>query len=249
MNGVNGKTPGKPKDQATTTGGVAKRTPEAQPKATVPAAVRAAEKAKAGQASAMADPMGKNQARGLLIFSHFGLPKPVNAAKGDIHPAIARLALQFSTFKITGANARCIATLTAFKTVRYIAETVSFLLSHYLQIIQDYVTPPNHTLSRHLMTYLSPQINHLVAARPMSVTMGNAIRQLKLDISGTDFDLPEQDVSAIISDGQESTPFTPFASRPRTRSAGRSIRISTSGLLLQIRSSKRRRATRSRTET
>ena len=30
----------------------------------------------------------------------------------------------------------------------------------------------------------------------MSVTMGNAIRQLKLDISGTDFDLPEQDVSS-----------------------------------------------------
>ncbi|OJT10537.1 hypothetical protein TRAPUB_12975 [Trametes pubescens] len=176
VNGVNGKTPGKPKDQAASTGGAAKRAPEAQPKTAAPAAVRAAEKAKAGQASTTTDTMGKNQARGLLIFSHFGLPKPVNAAKGDIHPAIARLALQFSTFKITGANARCIATLTAFKT-----------------IIQDYVTPPNHTLSRHLMTYLSPQINHLVAARPMSVTMGNAIRQLKLDISGTDFDLPEQD--------------------------------------------------------
>jgi translation initiation factor eIF-2B subunit delta len=45
------------------------------------------------------------------------------------------------------------------------------------------------------MTYLSPQISHLVAARPMSVTMGNAIRQLKLEISGSDIDLPEQDVS------------------------------------------------------
>ena len=63
------------------------------------------------------------------------------------------------------------------------------------QVIQDYVTPPNNTLSRHLMTYLSPQISHLVAARPMSVTMGNAIRQVKLDISGSDIDLPEQDVS------------------------------------------------------
>jgi len=29
----------------------------------------------------------------------------------------------------------------------------------------------------------------------MSVTMGNAIRQLKLEISGVDIDLPEQDVS------------------------------------------------------
>jgi translation initiation factor eIF-2B subunit delta len=56
-------------------------------------------------------------ARGLRIFSHFGLPKPVSLAKGDIHPVILRLALQFSEFKITGANARCIATLTAFKTV------------------------------------------------------------------------------------------------------------------------------------
>ncbi|KAI0773997.1 eukaryotic translation initiation factor 2B delta subunit [Fomes fomentarius] len=133
------------------------------------------EKVKAGQTS-LADQSARNQARGLLIFSHFGLPKPVSTAKGDIHPVIARTALQFSSFRITGANARCIATLTAFKTV-----------------IQDYVTPPNTTLSRHLMTYLSPQISHLVAARPMSVTMGNAIRQLKLDISGSDIDLPEQD--------------------------------------------------------
>ncbi|KAI0772629.1 hypothetical protein BC629DRAFT_1529085 [Irpex lacteus] len=109
---------------------------------------------------------GPINARGLRIFSHFGLPKPVSLAKGDIHPVILRLALQFSDFKITGANARCIATLTAFKTV-----------------IQDY----------HLMTHLSPQISHLVAARPMSVTMGNAIRQLKLEISGSDIDLPEQD--------------------------------------------------------
>ncbi|KAI0356545.1 eukaryotic translation initiation factor 2B delta subunit [Trametes cingulata] len=179
-NGVNGKPAGKPKDQTASAGGAPKQKPsraaEPQAKAAAPAGARAAEKAKAGQASVATDSMAKNQARGLLIFSHFGLPKPVSAAKGDIHPAIARLALQFSTFKITGANARCIATLTAFKTV-----------------IQDYVTPPNHTLSRHLMTYLSPQISHLVAARPMSVTMGNAIRQLKLDISGTDFDLPEQD--------------------------------------------------------
>jgi translation initiation factor 2B subunit (eIF-2B alpha/beta/delta family) len=45
------------------------------------------------------------------------------------------------------------------------------------------------------MTHLSPQISHLVNARPMSVTMGNAIRQLKVEISGSDIDLPEQDVS------------------------------------------------------
>ena len=64
-----------------------------------------------------------------------------------------------------------------------------------IQVIQDYTTPQNNTLSRHLMTHLSAQISHLVAARPMSVTMGNAIRQLKVEISGVDIDQPEQDVS------------------------------------------------------
>ncbi|KAI0722152.1 eukaryotic translation initiation factor 2B delta subunit [Cerioporus squamosus] len=178
--GANGKPQGgKPANQPAAAGGApsrkAGRVSDAASKLPSAGLAKAIEKAKAGQPSAT-DQLAKNQARGLLIFSHFGLPKPVSTAKGDIHPVIARTALQFSSFKITGANARCIATLTAFKTV-----------------IQDYVTPPNNTLSRHLMTYLSPQISHLVAARPMSVTMGNAIRQVKLDISGSDIDLPEQD--------------------------------------------------------
>ncbi|EKM59470.1 uncharacterized protein PHACADRAFT_205686 [Phanerochaete carnosa HHB-10118-sp] len=129
--------------------------------------------------------------RGLRIFSHFGAQKRVSIIKGEIHPAILRLALQFSEFKITGANARCIATLNAFKIV-----------------IQDYVTPPNTTLSRHLMTHLSPQISHLVAARPMSITMGNAIRQLKFDISKSSIDLPEQDVrihpSVLVSPAKDA---------------------------------------------
>ncbi|GLB33519.1 putative eIF-2B alpha beta delta subunits family protein [Lyophyllum shimeji] len=131
----------------------------------------------AASSAAIDDGAGARSAsRGLRIFSHFGLPKPVSHVKGDVHPAIIRLGLLFSEFRICGSNARCIATLTAFKNV-----------------IQDYTTPPHNTLSRHLMTHLSPQITHLVAARPMSVTMGNAIRQLKLEISGSDIDMIEQD--------------------------------------------------------
>lgn len=60
----------------------------------------------------------KALSHGLRIFSHFGHPKPVgHTVKGDIHPAIIRLGLLFSEFKICGANARCIAMLTAFKQV------------------------------------------------------------------------------------------------------------------------------------
>lgn len=56
--------------------------------------------------------------RGVRIFSHFGLQQKSGAGKGLIHPAIVRLGLLFSDFKITGANARCLATLIAFKHVR-----------------------------------------------------------------------------------------------------------------------------------
>lgn len=73
----------------------------------------------AGIGAAVEDPIAKQVSHGLRIFSHFGQPKPVgHTVKGDIHPAIIRLALLFSEFKISGANARCIAMLTAFKQVR-----------------------------------------------------------------------------------------------------------------------------------
>jgi translation initiation factor eIF-2B subunit delta len=47
------------------------------------------------------------------------------------------------------------------------------------------------------MTYLSPQISYLTSARPMSVSLGNAIRSLKVQISAIDIDLPEHAVSTM----------------------------------------------------
>lgn len=73
---------------------------------------------------------GEAISQSLRIFSHFGLPKPVSHVKGDIHPAIIRLGLLFSEFKICGANARCIATLTAFKSVRFDRLPIYLELSH-----------------------------------------------------------------------------------------------------------------------
>jgi translation initiation factor eIF-2B subunit delta len=147
----------------------------------------------------MSDDREQRMSRGVRIFSHFGEPKhlSVSAVKGNVHPAIIRLGLLFSGFTIAGANARCIATLTAFKIVSpnhndSFVLGLSFLFA--VQVIRDYSTPANNTLSRHLVSHLSPQITHLVSARPMSVTMGNAIRQLKVEISGSDIDMPEQDV-------------------------------------------------------
>ncbi len=74
------------------------------------------------------------------------------------------------------------------------------------------------------MTHLSVQIGHLVSARPMSVTMGNAIRQLKLEISGSDIDLPEQDVRSASRSSDSSAILTfirTLTYRRRTHSAAK----------------------------
>ena len=66
--------------------------------------------------------------RGVRIFSHFGLQHRSGAGKGLIHPAIVRLGLLFSDFQITGANARCLATLITFKHVRTFQFLACFLI-------------------------------------------------------------------------------------------------------------------------
>jgi translation initiation factor eIF-2B subunit delta len=74
---------------------------------------------KESKAAAAAAEEAAGRSRGLRIFSHFALQKPVvHVAKGDVHPAIVRLGLMFAEFKISGANARSIATLSVFKRVR-----------------------------------------------------------------------------------------------------------------------------------
>ncbi|GAA5976869.1 hypothetical protein JCM10908_005656 [Rhodotorula pacifica] len=110
----------------------------------------------------------------LQPFLHLDLPKPSSSlshsaklSTANIHPSILRLALQYSEFKVVGANARCIAMLEAFK-----------------DIISSYTPPPQTSLTRHLpTTHLNPQIAHLIRARPLSVSMGTAIRFLKYEIS------------------------------------------------------------------
>ena len=109
-------TPGqKPATTSTPKKAIAK-TPEIPPK---PTPAKPPKEKKDTATLGIMDDREQQKSRGLRIFSHFGEPKHVSssAVKGNIHPAIIRLGLLFSEFTIAGANARCIATLTAFKTV------------------------------------------------------------------------------------------------------------------------------------
>jgi translation initiation factor eIF-2B subunit delta len=115
-----------------------------------------------------------------LFFGHLiNQPRQhsmVGASK-DVHPAILALGLQYSSYTICGSTARMVAMLIAFKAV-----------------IESYQTPPGNSLARHLTSHhLSPQIDYLRSCRPLSITMGNAIRWLKDVIIKIDPSTPEAD--------------------------------------------------------
>ncbi|XP_041418220.1 eukaryotic translation initiation factor 2B subunit delta L homeolog isoform X2 [Xenopus laevis] len=98
--------------------------------------------------------------RKLPLTQHMSIPSSV------IHPVVVRLGLQYSHGIINGSNSRCIALLHCFK-----------------QVIRDYTTPQQEELSRDLVNKLKPYISFLNQCRPLSASMGNAIKYIKKEIS------------------------------------------------------------------
>ncbi|KAI4168409.1 MAG: hypothetical protein LQ343_006418 [Gyalolechia ehrenbergii] len=122
-------------------------------------------------------PEPKNEVKKVALFSHlYGhLRRTSIAGAGkDVHPSVLALGLQMSNYVICGSNARCVSSLLVFK-----------------QVINAYSTPLGTSLPRHLTIHLSTQIDYLVSCRPLSISLGNAIRWLKLAISHIDPDTPE----------------------------------------------------------
>lgn len=121
------------------------------------------------QLSATPDKEKRQETKRVSMFSHL-YPKEkrtsLAGAGREIHPAVLALGLQLRDYVICGGNARCIATLLAFK-----------------KVIQAYTTPSGVALSRHLLTHLNHQIAYLRNARPLSMSQGNSIRWLKNLIS------------------------------------------------------------------
>lgn len=104
--------------------------------------------------------------------------------KGQIlHPAMIKLGLMYQNYKIVGSNSRAIALMQAFR-----------------EVIADYETPPNTAMSRHLDAHLKPQINYLVSSRPLSVSMGNCIRFLKMEIAAIPPETPEDEAKATLEE-------------------------------------------------
>ncbi|RXN01521.1 Translation initiation factor eIF-2B subunit delta [Acipenser ruthenus] len=98
-----------------------------------------------------------------------------------IHPSIVHLGLQYSQGIIAGSNSRCIALLHAFK-----------------QVIRDYATPRNEELSRDLVNKLKPYISFLNQCRPLSASMGNAIKYIKKEISNVSSNIKEEEAKTTL---------------------------------------------------
>ncbi|EGW31825.1 uncharacterized protein SPAPADRAFT_140367 [Spathaspora passalidarum NRRL Y-27907] len=119
------------------------------------------------------------------LFGHLETREQRNASSPSIshivHPAILSLTLKYSNYKVVGSTSRAKNMLIVFK-----------------KVIEDYVTPANTTLTRHLTGHLSHQIEYLKSGRPLSVSMGNAIRWLKQEISNISIDTTEAQAKEIL---------------------------------------------------
>ena len=109
----------------------------------------------------------------LKLFDH--LPKKSNPqnqlmieSDRNLHPATVKLGELFRTGAIIDDDDRAVSLLGAF-----------------CNIIEDYKTPPNKSLSWDLDKHIKQQVQHIVDCRQLSIGMGNLIKYLRHAISHT----------------------------------------------------------------
>ncbi|RWS16490.1 translation initiation factor eIF-2B subunit delta-like isoform X2 [Dinothrombium tinctorium] len=83
-----------------------------------------------------------------------------------IHPLVIQVGLRMNKALITESTPRCVAMLTAFKS-----------------LIKDYETPPQKELSRDLKEVLDKCKEFLDKCRPLSISMCNAMKMLKMHLT------------------------------------------------------------------
>ncbi|KAF5206938.1 Translation initiation factor eif-2b subunit delta, partial [Thalictrum thalictroides] len=98
-----------------------------------------------------------------------------------MHPSVYKVGLRYLVGDLSGGNARCIAMLHAFK-----------------DAISDYTTPSEKVLIMDLPAKISSYISFLNECRPISISMGNAIRFLKSRIRRLPVTVSESEAKATL---------------------------------------------------
>ncbi|XP_053674479.1 translation initiation factor eIF-2B subunit delta [Anopheles nili] len=100
------------------------------------------------------------------LFNHLHQPKYAASEivnSPTLHPAVTKLGIQYAEGAVVGSKARCLA-----------------LLKVLNQLIHDYETPPGKEFGRSFEETLTMVANHLHRCRPFSVSMTNAMRDVKM---------------------------------------------------------------------
>lgn len=98
-----------------------------------------------------------------------------------IHPSIVRLGTQYASGVVKGSNARCLAFMNAIKIV-----------------IQEYETPSQKEFGRGLEEALKPCTEYLQQCRPLAVSITNAIKYIKWQITKLPQDESDDKVRVFI---------------------------------------------------
>ncbi|KAJ8941406.1 hypothetical protein NQ314_010406 [Rhamnusium bicolor] len=101
----------------------------------------------------------------------------------DVHPAFVKLGVQYMNKKVLGSNARCLAVLNALK-----------------HLIDDLQTPPKQEFCRYLESVLQTCTTYLQGCRPFAVSMTNALRHFKLQLTQIDTNLKDNEKKAKLQD-------------------------------------------------
>eukprot|EP01135_Chromosphaera_perkinsii_P010252 Nk52_evm1s2078 gene=Nk52_evmTU1s2078 len=126
-----------------------------------------------GKTSSQSKPNAQVQKQ-VELFSHlraYENPQKISHlwdadGKNRIHRSIIQLGMKYANGLITGSNQRCYYMLRAFR-----------------QVVEEYITPTNSVMSRDLEVKIKPYINFLAQCRPLAISMGNAIKEFKLQIA------------------------------------------------------------------
>lgn len=92
-----------------------------------------------------------------------------------------QLGFRYAHGVISGSNARCLALLGALR-----------------EFVRDYETPSDRVMSRDLDSKLKPQIQFIKTCRPLSISMGNAIKYFKVQVHNLQPDMPENEAKEFL---------------------------------------------------
>jgi len=168
------------------------------------------------------------------LFSHLhqyqrdteALTRDLNVGgDSNIHPAIIQLGLQYAEGKVTGSSERCLALLEALKCL-------------LVDIVANLQQQTGTDIFKEIDNQMKPNITFLKQCRPLSVSMGNAIRFIKKEIQSFDRNSSSEELRENIVESIEDFINVNFVLHPKAISETANKKIKEGDVILTFSHSK-----------